>query len=95
MKHINYKFSGSSTDFYLAHGISHLKKIADPKATVIITDENVFNAHTKRFKGWNTIILKPGKEFKVQATVDKMLEKMIPRRRKEDETINKYGNTRN
>lgn len=77
MKHINYKFSGSSTDFYLAHGISHLKKIADPKATVIITDENVFNAHTKRFKGWNTIILKPGEEFKVQATVDTMIEKLI------------------
>jgi len=77
MKHINYKFSGSSTDFYLAHGISHLKKIADPKATVIITDENVFNAHTKRFKGWNTIILKPGEEFKVQATVDAVIEKLI------------------
>ncbi|MCY7310087.1 MAG: 3-dehydroquinate synthase [Chitinophagaceae bacterium] len=77
MKHINYKFSNSSTDFYLAYGISHLKKIADPKATVIITDENVFNAHTKLFKGWNTIVLKPGEEFKVQATVDVVIEKLI------------------
>jgi len=77
MKHINYKFSNSSTDFYLASGISHLKKITDPKATVVITDENVFNAHTKRFKGWDTIVLKPGEEFKVQATVNAVIEKLI------------------
>ncbi len=77
MKHINYKFSNSSTDYYLAYGISHLKKITDPKTTVIITDENVFNAHTKRFKGWNTIVLKPGEEYKVQATVDAVIEKLI------------------
>lgn len=77
MQKITYKFSNSSTDYYLAHGISHLKKITDQKSTVLITDENVFNAHTKRFKGWNTIILKPGEEFKVQATVDAVVEKLI------------------
>jgi 3-dehydroquinate synthase len=77
MNKVTYKFSNSSTDLYLAYGISHLKKITDPRATVIITDENVFNAHTKRFKGWNTIVLKPGEEFKVQATVDAVIEKLI------------------
>ncbi len=77
MKHFNYKFSGSSTDFYFAYGISHLKKITDPGATVLITDENVYKAHTKRFKGWNTIVLKPGEEFKVQATADALIEKLI------------------
>ena len=77
MKHINYKFSGSSTDFYFAYGISHLKKITDPNATVLITDENVYKAHTKRFKSWNTIVLKPGEEFKVQATADALIEKLI------------------
>ena len=74
---ISYKFSNSSTDFYFAYGISHLKKITDPKATVLITDENIFNAHCKRFKGWNTIVLKPGEEFKVQATVDSVIEQLI------------------
>lgn len=77
MKHLNYKFSNSSTDFYFAGGISHLKKITDPKATILITDENVFNAHNKRFKGWNIIVLKPGEEFKVQATVDSVIEQLI------------------
>lgn len=77
MKHINYKFSHSSTDYYLADGISHLKKITDPKTTVLLTDENVYVAQAKRFKGWNTIVLKPGEEYKVQATVDAVIEKLI------------------
>jgi 3-dehydroquinate synthase len=77
MKHLKYKFGNSSTDFYLAYGISHLKKITDIKSTIVITDENVFTAHTKRFKGWNTIVLKAGEEFKVQSTVDSVVEQLI------------------
>lgn len=77
MKHIKYKFSTSATDFYLAHGISHLKKITDPKVTILITDENVYNVHSKRFKGWNTIVLKPGEEFKIQSTLDSIIEQLI------------------
>ena len=77
MKYLNYKFSNSSTDFYLAYGISHLKKIVDAKAAVLITDENVYNAHNKRFKGWNVIVLKPGEEYKVQATVDAVIERLL------------------
>ena len=78
MKKLTYKFSNSSVDYYLAAGISHLKKITvDKDNTIIITDENVYNAHTKRFKGWNTIVLKPGEEFKIQSTVDSMIEQLI------------------
>ncbi len=77
MEHINYRFSNSSTDFYFAGGISQLKQITDSKATILITDENIYNAHLKRFKGWNTIVLKPGEEFKVQSTVDSVIEQLI------------------
>lgn len=77
MKKITNKFSNSSTDYYPASGISHLKKITDPKATVLITDENVYKAHSKRFKGWDVIVLKAGEGFKVQATVDAVIEKLI------------------
>jgi len=77
MKKLTFKFSTSSIELHLASGISQLKKITDSKTTVLITDENVYNAHAKRFKGWNTIVLKPGEEFKVQATVDAVIEKLI------------------
>ena len=77
MKKLTYKFSNSSTDYYLAHGFSYLKEIVDQKNSIIITDENVFNHHQKRFKNWNVIILKPGEEYKVQATVDAVIEQLI------------------
>jgi 3-dehydroquinate synthase len=72
-----YKFSSSSVDYYLANGISHLKKIVDQSSTIIVTDENVYNAHTKRFKNWKTIVLKPGEQYKVQATVDNLIAQLI------------------
>ena len=77
MRKLTYKFSNSSVDYYFAGGISHLKEIVDKDNTIIITDENVYNAHTKRFKNWNCIVLKPGEEFKVQATVDEVIGQLI------------------
>ena len=77
MKKLTHKFSNSSVDYYLAGGISHLKEIVDKNNTIIITDENVYNAHTKRFRNWNCIVLKPGEEFKVQSTVDEVIDQLI------------------
>jgi 3-dehydroquinate synthase len=77
MRKATYKFSNNSVDYYLAGGISHLKEIVDKDNAIIITDENLYNAHTKRFKGWNCIVLKPGEEFKVQSTVDEVIGQLI------------------
>lgn len=72
-----YQFSNSSVDYYFENGISHLKEIVDSSNTILITDEHIFNAHSKRFKNWNTIVLKPGEEYKVQTTVDAVIEQLI------------------
>ena len=77
MRKLTYKFSNSSVDYFLAGGISHLKEIVDKDNAVVITDENVYNAHTKRFKNWNCIVLKPGEEYKTQATVDEVIDQLI------------------
>jgi 3-dehydroquinate synthase len=77
MKRINYKFSASSTAFYFDGSFSLLKKIVDQKHTVVITDENIFEAHSSKFKGWNTIVMKAGEEHKVQATVDAIFGQLI------------------
>jgi 3-dehydroquinate synthase len=74
---INYKFSTSSTACYFDGSFSHLEKIADPKHSVIITDENVYAAHNKKMNGWNAIVLKAGENHKVQATVDAAIEQLI------------------
>jgi 3-dehydroquinate synthase len=77
MTYTKIKFSNASTDFYFAGGFSYLKKIVDAKNTIIITDENIFKHHQQKFKGWNTVVLKPGEEHKVQATVDAVIEQLI------------------
>jgi 3-dehydroquinate synthase len=77
MTYTKIKFSNASTDFYFAGGFSYLKKIVDEKNTIIITDENIFKHHQQKFKGWNTVVLKPGEEHKVQATVDAVIEQLI------------------
>jgi 3-dehydroquinate synthase len=77
MKFTRYKFSNASTDYYFDHSFSGLKKIVDQKQAVIITDENVFAAHSTRFNGWNTIVLKAGEEHKVQETVDEVIKQLI------------------
>jgi 3-dehydroquinate synthase len=77
MEKRKFRFSLSQTEMHFASAFSQLKKLADPKAAVLITDENVYAAHAAKFKGWNTIVLKPGEEFKVQSTVDAIVEQLI------------------
>lgn len=77
MNNVTYKFSNSSTDYYFAYGISHLKEIVDQKNSIIVTDENVYGYHEKRFRDWNAIILQPGEEYKVQSTVDSVIGQLI------------------
>jgi len=77
MKKLTYKFSRSSTELYLAYGISHLKKITGKSSVILITDENIYKAHQKRFKGYDTIVLKAGEDYKIQATVDAVVEQLI------------------
>ncbi|MFL5811707.1 MAG: 3-dehydroquinate synthase [Flavisolibacter sp.] len=77
MQKQTFQFSNSKVDYYFAAGISQLKNIVDQKSAIILTDENVFGQHEKKFKGWNTIVLKAGEEYKVQDTADTVIEQLI------------------
>jgi len=71
------QFSGSSTSFYFDASFAHLEKLVSKDNAVIITDENIFSHHEKKFKGFNTIVLKPGEAFKIQPTVDSIIEQLL------------------
>ena len=71
------QFSRQATSFYFDAGFAQLKKIVPQKTTVLVTDEHVFAAHQKLFKGWQTIVLKAGEEYKLQETVDSLFEQLI------------------
>lgn len=74
---LTFKYSTSSTDFYFEGRFSQLKQIVDQKNAIIITDENVFATHQSKFKNWNTIVLKPGEQHKVQQTVDSIIDQLL------------------
>ncbi len=70
-------FSSKQTAFYFDADFSYLEKLVSKEKAVIVTDENVFAAHKKKLKDWNTIILKPGEQYKVQQTVDVVIDQLI------------------
>ena len=72
-----YQFSSSTVKYYFDADFSNPGKWIDKDRTVLITDENIFSSHTAKFKGWNTIVLKPGEEYKIQATVNAAIEQLI------------------
>ncbi len=72
-----FRFSTAAVEYYFDHRLAALDKLVSKKNTVLITDENIFKLHQQKFKGWNTIVLKAGESFKVQATVDSIIEQLI------------------
>lgn len=77
MKKKSFTFSSSTVNYYFDAAFSYLEKIVSKETGVIITDEHVFSKHKQQFKGWNTIVLKPGEAFKVQQTVDVVIDQLI------------------
>lgn len=77
MKKTIFRFSTATTDCYFGARFSELKKITNPVKTVLITDQHVYKSHSKIFKGWNTIVIRAGEDYKVQATVDALLDQLI------------------
>jgi len=77
MKKKAVSFPGKIVQYYFDASFDHLKKIVDKEKVVLITDEHVFSSHQKKFKGWNTIVLKPGEAYKVQQTVDMIIDQLI------------------
>jgi len=77
MQRKTYTFSEKKTIYYFNAEFSLLDQLVDPVKTVIVTDENIFNAHWRKLKGWKTIVLQPGEENKIQSTVDSIIQQLI------------------
>ncbi|HUQ66431.1 MAG TPA: 3-dehydroquinate synthase [Flavitalea sp.] len=77
MQRKTYTFSEKKTTYYFNADFSLLEQLVDPAKAVIVTDENIFNAHRRKLKGWKTIVLQPGEENKIQPTVDSIIHQLI------------------
>jgi 3-dehydroquinate synthase len=72
-----YSFGTAKVQYIFDGSLRYLKNLCHPKSTVIITDEHVYTAHASQFKGWNSIVLKPGEAYKNQATVDSVIAQLV------------------
>ena len=72
-----YQFSAKEVAYYFDADFSYLEKLVEKSNAVIITDENVFTHHSKKFKSWKTIVIKSGETFKTQATVDTIIQQLV------------------
>ena len=71
------QFSSSATTFYFDASFEYLETITAKDSTILLTEENVFAKHKKRFKGWQSIVVKAGEQHKNQSTVDDVIGQMI------------------
>lgn len=71
------QFSRQKVSYFFDASFRQLKEIVPQKKTILITDQHLFDLHEKKFKGWQTIVLKAGEQYKVQATVDSVIEQLI------------------
>lgn len=71
------QFSNTSVDYYFIGGFSLLREITKPRESVLLIDENVHGHFETKFKKWRTIIIPSGEKYKVQSTVDKIIQQLI------------------
>ena len=77
MQKKTYQFSSKKVTCYFNADFSYLEKLVDKAHAIIITDENIFATQPKKFRGWKTIVIRPGEKFKIQSTVDEIIGQLI------------------
>jgi len=73
----SYSFSSSSVDYLFNAEFSYIKDLVSVENAVIVTDENLFDKHKKKFKGFRSIVIPAGEQFKIQLTVDNIIQQLI------------------
>ncbi|MEO6329683.1 MAG: 3-dehydroquinate synthase [Ginsengibacter sp.] len=73
----NYFVSSKKVACYFDADFSYLENLVSKENTVLITDENVLSQHSNKLEGWKTLAIKPGEEYKQQATADHLIKELI------------------
>ena len=72
-----FSFSSGKVNCYFDASFENPERIFSHDNTIIITDENIFTKHKRKFKNRKTIILQPGEQNKIQSTVDSIIRQLI------------------
>lgn len=72
-----FSFSSSATTCYFDASFDVLDHIAAGATMVLVTDENIFRAHQELFVNRKVIVIRAGEQFKVQSTIDHLIQELI------------------
>jgi 3-dehydroquinate synthase len=70
-------FSNKSVEVVYDGSFEKIGTLVDPSKIIIVTDENVFEAHQHRFQSYKTILVPAGEMHKQQQTVDKIIDDLL------------------
>ena len=74
---VEYKFSDKKVDCFFDADLEIIESVVPKHNTIFITDENILAAHSDKFSGWKTIVIKPGEQYKNQETVNDIISQLI------------------
>lgn len=72
-----FQFSQTQVPVFFDVSFKLIKDLTGKKRVVFITDQNLFNLHTDRFSGYQTIVIPAGESSKNQQTVDRVINDLI------------------
>jgi len=73
----SFSFSSAAVSYLFNANFSYLQELVSKEQAIVITDENVFDKHKKKFKGLRSIVIPAGEQFKIQSTVDDIIRQLI------------------
>ncbi|MFM8711397.1 MAG: 3-dehydroquinate synthase [Sphingomonadales bacterium] len=77
MKKVRFTIGSAHTDCFFDARFSQLSQLTIPANTILVTDQQVYRHHRQLFSAWNTIVLRAGESYKVQATVDALVAQLV------------------
>ena len=77
MNTIEQIFSEKTVTYYFDAEFLYLKQLVKKENVVILTDENVYAHHSKKFEGYKLIKFPAGEQYKNQTTVDQIINELI------------------
>jgi 3-dehydroquinate synthase len=73
----NIQFASAATSFYFDGSIGILEKLANGRRIIILTDDNLYAAHKRKFSDFDTVVMPSGEAYKNQVTVDEIIGQLV------------------
>lgn len=71
-----FRVNRSDIRFFADGNLTALQRVMPGRRLILITDQQVYKHHRMRFSAFDTIVLRSGEAYKIQATVDSLIERL-------------------